>query len=216
MRALRTVLALTATGALLVGCSNDASDDNAAEQTTPTTTVTSENPESTATETQSEKTALAQSKNPTIAPTGMLGEPKMEDQPLEMGEPANLVPISVRSGAHDGFDRVVIEFTGEGKPSWYTQYTDDPKAQGSGHSVDYPGNIALVVGVEGTPWPSTPELEEQFLDTGSYPGADLVAGVEYHSTFEAQSQFIIGLNEKMAHSVTVLDNPTRLVIDFKK
>src|SRR5699024_12796655 len=64
------------------------------------------------------------------------------------------------------------------------------------------------------PWPSTPELEEKYMDFSTTPGAGVVTGVEFVTTFEAQSQYVIGLKKESAYSVTSLEDPSRVVIDI--
>ncbi|OFN39609.1 hypothetical protein HMPREF2559_06045 [Corynebacterium sp. HMSC072G08] len=165
-------------------------------------------PESPTTSTDPEDTAGS-------APAGFLGTPSLADQPLTQAEGAELVPVAVRVGSHEGYDRVVIEFTGPGKPGWYTQYTNSPAAQASGKPVAYDGATALVLGIEGTPWPSTPQLQQQYAEFTTYPGAGAVTGVNFVNAFEAQSQFVIGLDRQLPYSVTFLEGPPRVVVDFQ-
>ena len=104
---------------------------------------------------------------------------------------------------------------GEGEPGWFTSYTDSPTQQASGKPVEVQGNAFLNLGIEGTPWPSTPELKEKYMQPGTTPGAGVVSAVNYTTTFEAQTQLIIGLEKKTAYSVTYLKDPSRVVIDFQ-
>ncbi|APT92349.1 hypothetical protein CPHO_04960 [Corynebacterium phocae] len=149
-------------------------------------------------------------------PAGFLGQPSDQDRPLTMNGPADLVPVAVRTGSHPGFDRFVIEFTGTGKPGWYARYSTEPAQQGSGFPVEYRGTTALTVGVEGTPWPFSAEKQASFIDAGTFPGAGSIRSVEFTGAFEAQSQFVLGLDEKRPYSITFLEQPSRLVIDFLK
>lgn len=215
-------LALLAVPALLVGCSTSepsdapASSPAATSSSTTTSAATSSaessaptsSPESPTTSTDPKDTAGS-------APVGFLGTPSLADQPLTQAEGAELVPVAVRAGSHEGYDRVVIEFTGPGKPGWYTQYTNSPAAQASGKPVAYNGATALVLGIEGTPWPSTPQLQEQYAEFTTYPGAGAVTGVNFVNAFEAQSQFVIGLDRQLPYSVTFLEGPPRVVVDFQ-
>ncbi|MDO5031656.1 hypothetical protein [Corynebacterium sp.] len=207
---MRSYLPLAAAVLLLSGCASTENSSPAPLTTAPTSDPHTESSAATTQTTPPQNTAPSSE----AKPAAMLGTASMQDQPLNVGEPADLVPVDVRVGHHEGFDRVVIEFTGQGTPGFYTQYTDSPAAQGSGHPVDYPGSTALVLGVEGTPWPSTPEKEAAFITPQTFPGAGNVVGVVYTSTFEAQSQFVIGLHAKAPHAVSVLEKPTRLVVDL--
>ncbi|WP_049155440.1 AMIN-like domain-containing (lipo)protein [Corynebacterium aurimucosum] len=127
----------------------------------------------------------------------------------------DLTPTTVCVGAHNGFTRVVIDLEGNGEPGWFTTYTDSPTQQASGYPVEAEGNAFLDVGIEGTPWPSTPELEERHIQQGTTPGTGVVSEVVYTSSFESQSQFIIGLQKRTPYSVTFLEDPKRLVLDFQ-
>ena len=50
---------------------------------------------------------------------------------------------------------------------------------------------------------------------GSTPGAGgFITEVKSSGTFEGRSQFVVGLKERLPYSVRVLEEPTRLVIDF--
>ena len=144
-----------------------------------------------------------------------MGTASLEDQQHMPKSLGNFVPTGVRVGAHDGFTRVVIDMEGEGEPGWFTSYTDSPAQQASGKPVEVQGNTFLNLGIEGTPWPATPELKAKYMQPGTTPGAGVVSAVNYTTTFEAQTQLIIGLEKKTAYSVTYLKEPSRVVIDFQ-
>jgi hypothetical protein len=70
-------------------------------------------------------------------------------EPAEVGFPermSSLVGIDIRTGAHDCFERVVIEFGGTGElPGYWVRYESDPILQSlSGQPVDVAGDAALV------------------------------------------------------------------------
>lgn len=159
-----------------------------------------------------------------------------------------LVLVAVRSGEHEGFDRVVIEFEGAGRPGWFAQWTRSPKQQASGLPVGFEGAYALVVTVDGTPAEveSTRDGAESALggeDTpggargtrdgeesapggvkgtarwahfGRYPGAGAVRSVNFATAFEAQSQFVLGVDDLTPVRISTLNSPTRVVIDVAK
>lgn len=206
-----SALGLITTTALLAACSTPA-DNSAATSfpespvvTTETSTVEAE--EGTAEPTTVEATTEdAQGLSP-------LGSPNLEDKQSTPASDTDLIPKGVRVADHGSFTRVVLDFEGPGEAGWFTSLTDEPAQQGSGFPVDYEGTTAINVGIESTPWPSTPEREEAFMDYGTTDGAGVVTGVEFVSTFEAQSQYVIGLEEEAAYSVTFLEGPPRVVID---
>ncbi|MCG7440858.1 AMIN domain-containing protein [Corynebacterium sp. ACRPQ] len=186
--------------------------DTAEVQTSSATPAATSAPRSTSAA-DAEKQKLPQDSAP-LAFAGM-GTASLEDQQHMPESLGNLIPTGVRVGAHDGFTRVVIDLEGEGEPGWFTTYTDSPAQQASGKSVEVQGNTFLNLGIEGTPWPSTPELKEKYMQPGTTPGAGVVSAVNYTTTFEAQTQLIIGLEKKTAYSVTYLKDPSRVVIDFQ-
>ena len=149
-----------------------------------------------------------------VAFAGM-GTASLEDHQHMPEGLGNLIPTGVRVGAHDGFTRVVIDLEGEGEPGWFTSYTDAPAQQASGKPVEVQGTTFVNLGIEGTPWPSTPELKEKYMSPGTTPGAGVVSEINYATTFEAQTQLIIGLKKKTPYSVTFLQEPSRVVIDFQ-
>lgn len=144
-----------------------------------------------------------------------MGTAALDDQHHMPERLGGLTPTDVRVGAHDGFTRVVVDLEGEGEPGWFTTYTDDPRQQASGYPVEVEGNAFLNLGIEGTPWPSTPKLEEKYMKPGVTPGTGVVSEVVYTTSFEAQTQLIIGLQKKTPYSVTFLEEPKRLVLDFQ-
>lgn len=150
-----------------------------------------------------------------VAAFAGMGTAALDDQHHMPDQLGGLTPTGVRVGAHDGFTRVVVDFEGEGEPGWFTAYTDDPRQQASGYPVEVKGNTFLNLGIEGTPWPSTPELEEKYMKPGTTPGTGVVSEVVYTTSFEAQTQLIIGLQKKTPYSVTFLEEPKRLVLDFQ-
>ena len=144
-----------------------------------------------------------------------MGTAAIDDQHHMPARLGSLIPTGVRVGAHDSFTRVVVDLEGEGEPGWFTSYTGDPRQQASGYPVEVDGNTFLNLGIEGTPWPSTPELEEKYMEPGTTPGTGVVSEVVYTTSFEAQTQLIIGLHKKTPYSVTFLEHPKRLVLDFQ-
>lgn len=122
----------------------------------------------------------------------------------------------VRVGSHETYDRVVFEFSGTGLPGYRVQYTEEALQQASGHALAVTGNDILEVLVEGTPMGSLPN-NPSLVSVGPYQLATgNVAGVTNGGTFENQSQFFIGLDQQRPFEVTVMDNPTRLVIDVHR
>ena len=212
-----SILALVAATVLLSACSAPAEES---ADSTPADTETSavKSSETAA----SESTSLNETPPPkTVEATAdgsealsPLGSPDLEDKSTIPGAPSELIPVGIRVADHGSFTRVVLDFEGSGEASWFTQMTSDPAQQASGHPIDYEGSTAINIGIESTPWPSTPELEEAYMDFGTTDGAGVVTGVEFVTSFEAQSQYVIGLEKQSPYSITFLEGPPRVVIDI--
>lgn len=122
---------------------------------------------------------------------------------------------AVRVGDHEGFDRVVLEFTGEGDPGWFADFTSDPRQQGSGYPIEYTGDTALSLMATGVALPYDSGVEP--MPTGPVAeGTGDITGVTHNGVFEGQAQFVIGLNgEPRPYTVNILQEPTRMVIDIE-
>lgn len=147
----------------------------------------------------------------TITP---LGEANPTRKTQAVQAPAKLVPTAMRVGTHEGFDRVVIELAGEGTPGWHIDYTQAPQQQASGEQLKIAGGSFLDVNIDGTTYPFELGLEPANL-TPAMNSGPVVAEVISGGTFEGRSQFIIGVNGgQRPYSVSYLEDPKRLVIDF--
>jgi len=60
-----------------------------------------------------------------------------------------LTVVDVRVGAHDGYDRLVLELAGEGTVGWRVEYDDDPRTPGEGAQVDLAGDATLSILLDG-------------------------------------------------------------------
>ncbi|MGP5160315.1 AMIN-like domain-containing (lipo)protein, partial [Corynebacterium casei] len=164
-----SALGLVTATTLLAACSSPA-DETAASSVSPATS------EESTSDTAASETTLEEQTSPTpstveattdgsqaITP---LGSPDVTDKQARPSEGTSLIPKGVRVADHGAFTRVVLDYEGEGKAGWYTQLTAEPAQQASGFPIEYDGATAIVIGVESTPWPSTPELEEAYMDSG--------------------------------------------------
>lgn len=209
LRTAAPVAALVVSGALVLqGCApSSSSDDRTGDPTKTLDATLSGASTSTATVTPTAPSPAA--------PAGLtpLGDANLEMKTLRPPAPSELVVTDVRVGKHEGFDRVVFEFVGDGSPGWFIDYTDSPAQQGSGNPIAYEGSTALDVSIDGTAYPFQLNMEDPNIGTVNGAGG-LVTQVVSGGTFEARSQFVIGLDERHPYSVQVLRGPTRLVIDI--
>lgn len=125
-----------------------------------------------------------------------------------------LTPTDVRTGHHDGFDRVVVELGGTGTPGWIAEWTDNPSSPGSGDPIDVPGQSVLRVRITGAGYPGDTGAE---FYSGPNPvqGTGVVTEVHLAGLFEGESEMFIGVEANEPNvRISVLSNPARLVIDI--
>lgn len=139
-----------------------------------------------------------------------------EDFPGGSG-PRDQQLVAVRSGVHDGFDRVVFEFSGEGLPSWRAEYVDSAAELGRGNPIEVVGETILQIHVSGPSWLPEEQVEDRLASDQYYQRdtAALPEEVYIQGPFEALSQYLIGLPEEVPFSVELLEDPTRLVVDLE-
>ncbi len=154
--------------------------------------------------------------SPTAPPP--LGSPDLSLKQRRAEGAWQLAVVGVRVAQHERFDRVVFDLEGQGSPGWFIDYTTDPRQQASGYPIEYEGAIALQVNIEGTPYPF--DVDPKPIDLGPVPGTasatDLITGINFTTIFEGRSEFVIGLTEQVPYSISLLKEPTRIVIDFAR
>jgi hypothetical protein len=132
-----------------------------------------------------------------------------------VGEPGPHL-TDVRFGAHPGYARVVLDFTGHGTPSYRIQYQDPPFfTDGEGAQIAVDGDAFLVVTVSPA---TTYDIEEM---TPTYEGdhrldprLDPIVEMVLIGDFEAQLTWVIGLTGERGFRVLLLQDPLRLVVDI--
>ncbi len=123
--------------------------------------------------------------------------------------------VDVRIGTHDGFDRVVFEFT-DGTPEFTLDRASPPFVQdGSGNPIEVEGESYLRLVMRG----GTKQTDD---GTSSYdgsrdfdPGFPMLVDLIEGGDFEAQSTWYLGLSEEACVSVTLLEDEPRIVIDIE-
>lgn len=124
------------------------------------------------------------------------------------------VPTDFRVATQEGYDRVVVEFTGTSLPGWDAKWVDAPVDQGAGGPLDVSGTAFLDIAITGTNWPSDPGEPEIY-----YPGEGIKAAgnisAAFDGTYEDTTHVVIGMDGKHAYQIFTLEDPTRIVIDVK-
>ncbi len=126
----------------------------------------------------------------------------------------------VTVGRHEGFDRVVFTFSGNGVPGYRVEYVDPPIiADGSGEEIDVNGDFFLHVRMEPAAGFNTetglPTYNGPSPISGSSAGTSQIREVERTGDFEAVVGWAIGLSDRVAFRVDTLTSPSRLVVDVQ-
>lgn len=145
---------------------------------------------------------------PALPPFGPAGT-------LQTSEPSGepLLPVGVRVGDHEGYDRVVVDLAGEGVPGWRAEYVPEAIEDGRGNRIEVDGEAILSIDISGTRYPE--EGEGHDVPRGPVEGPDIVEEVHYVGTFEGLTQVFIGVDDGPAEfRVFALAQPARLVVDI--
>ena len=202
----RTALATAAACLLLAACGDDPQVRSASVDSTPRSAA----PDTTATQTAA----------PSPSPSEASDEPPFAADTTSDEQTASGGPLSVtaiRVGTHDGYDRVVFELDGKqpGEPGWFARYEDDPRQQGSGDPIDVDGEAVLALRITGVGYPMDTGVEEQPEPPSVPRGAKVVQEISRGSVFEGQHEVFIGTSGKAPFRVFRLDDPARVVVDFR-
>ena len=132
--------------------------------------------------------------------------------PVRSDDPAKALALTgIRAATHEGFTRVVLEFSGEGTPGvWRAAWTDEAVEQGRGLPIQVDGEAVLDLVIDGTPMTATET---------PYPGGTHTrAGdldVVSDGTFEDNTHVVIGAPTSRQFQIGFLSDPVRMVIDIR-
>jgi cytoskeletal protein RodZ len=199
----------------LAGCGSTA-DDSAA---------TAGPPLSTATESVSAPTSSSASPTDTAS-----------SAPASSGEGGAFVPLGqdgqspgsgeatvtgVRTGEHDGYERVVIDVQGDAgdQAGWFATAVDQPLQDASGELLDVDGDRYLNLNVTGIANGSDGQTDSAGRPafTGTVAGSGgLVEEVYVGGAWEGQAQVLLGLDDDATeYRVLPLGDPQRIVVDVR-
>ncbi len=132
--------------------------------------------------------------------------------PVRSDDPAKALALTgIRAATHEGFTRVVLEFSGKGTPGvWRAAWTDEAVEQGRGLPIDVEGEAVLDLVIDGTPMTAS---------NTPYPsGTHTRAGdldVVSDGTFEDNTHVVIGSPATRQFQIGFLSDPVRMVIDIR-
>ena len=187
----RRGLALMLVAATLAGCAG--SDEEAVSTTAPTTTA------------------------PATTAQSFEGAAETVTAPARIAETALLERVAV--AAHDDYDRVVFQFR-NGLPGYRVEYVEPPlREDGSGNLVRLDGNAFVVVRMEPASGFDLSVPEGELVYTGprriAGDGTAVLRELVRTGDFEAVLTWAIGLDGRVPFRVLTLENPARIVVDFK-
>jgi hypothetical protein len=124
-------------------------------------------------------------------------------------------------GRHEGYDRVVFQFT-NGLPGYRVEYVQPPlKEDGSGKPVSVTGNAVVVVRMEPASGFDLNTGEGVMVYKGpkridaTSQGTSVVQELVRTGDFEAVLSWAIGLSDKVDFKVSTASSPSRLIVDFR-
>lgn len=211
------VLALTAASAFaLTACNTGDTDVTVSATTSTTIEPTTIEPTTTATKT-AEATVTASPPTDEEPPADEAPFPAdRADDTGDASADAALSPEILRFGAHDGYDRLVLDLRGSGTPGWLGEYVDDPRMAGSGAPVDLEGDAYLQVNVTGVVNPTEPGAIEYVGQERFQPSsAGVIEEVVYGGVFEGQAEIYIGLSSDQPFRVFQTVDGKSVVIDIQ-
>ncbi len=183
---------------LLAGCATDRSGPTSGPAIGDTTTSPAPTPETSTTNT------------PTNGAPAFAENTKRQSRRASGGW--DLVLVDVRVAEAEGFDRIVLEFSGTATPGWVVNYVDDAELEGSGERVALGGSATLDIYASGTTWPAPNYYSgpSQFTPENGGDVSDVYVG----GTFEGYTQVLAGIDgDPVPFRVFALTAPSRLVID---
>ena len=147
-------------------------------------------------------------------PDPLAGDPSTAPREAA-GEPDTQFVHDVRVGTHDGFDRVVVEHSGDAPIGWRTAYVEDARARGV-LGLEEPGEVVLEITIRNITPPDELPDELQTWDAGPIDGptGGVIEQVDAAVT-DAHHVIVVGLPEELPYLVEYVDAPPgRLIVDL--
>ena len=207
-----SLLTLAATASMLAACGSGSEDDPTGvtlEPTTEPTTVETTDEPTTDEPTTDDPTSQAPSDEEGDGPAWPEGT---DDQDATAFD-AELLFTDLRVAEHDGYDRLVLEFEGEGEPGWAVRYVTEAVQEGSGNPIEIDADALLQVAATHT---MTSDMDGYYdgpllLE----PDLEAIDEVAVDGSFEGYTTVYLGLDDVAVFRVFTLTDPSRLVVDVQ-
>ena len=123
----------------------------------------------------------------------------------------------VRVGDHEGFVRLVFDLTGDGTPIYIVGYEMPPFLATSGDSVPVVGTTFLSIRISPALRYDIDTMTPTYTgDLVLDPGLGPIEQIVFVDDFEASMWWVVGMSGQRAFTVSVLQDPLRLVVDIAK
>jgi len=122
---------------------------------------------------------------------------------------------SVRESEHEGFDRVVFDFGERSMPNYRIEYVGSPQHQcSSGEEVRLKGGAWIAVELQ--PVQAHDDVGNATVaDRSREPGFASLQELRVTCDFEGRVVWVAGLAKRNGYRVMMMQQPNRLVVDFK-
>lgn len=127
----------------------------------------------------------------------------------------------LRHGLHEGFERLVFEFSGEEHPNFFSvEWTDDPRTGMTREPIDVEGGGVLeleVLGLYPGPLDDSPAGDERIEFQGEpllIEESTLFTEVHIASRYQDNAQYLIGLDTEREIRIDQQGEPSRIIIDI--
>jgi hypothetical protein len=147
-----------------------------------------------------------------VLPTGL---PAVANGVAPPTDGAALAVTDVLVEARAGVVRVTYVFAGNGMPGWNVRYVDSAVQDGSGDTLDVPGESVLEVSLSGVGYPFDTGIAP-YGGPNPRPGTGFVTEVHLMPAFEGRTQSFVGLaTEPRPAAVTTAVDPVRVVVEIQ-
>lgn len=204
----RAVVVVAACTLALVGCSGQETPPSPS-----TTTTTASATPATSTPPPTTASASPSTSPSATAPAGFSPDGRTSPTFPNLGGDLGGLGL-VRVGHHAGYDRVVWEFAGTGRPTYKVHYVDEPLGDASGDPVPVKGKAFVEVLITFVGVPANGTSRPPSAPASALAGTVVAQADAVYGGFEGYGQTFIGVRDRQRPlRVTTLTGPTRLVVD---